>query len=777
MKKGFLLSNASRKKKTTKATTRKESTINSSSSPITSTTSGGITPHCHDDEDNEVVVVVGKDTMRQKGNDSIESTTNIRKKKSTRCSSLLLFEENSTTAADDGEDGSKRRRAKNDNNNRNESSSSSILNILAPPYQQQQQRQKNESLRSCESSTLLLAPLLNSHDDTNGTDQGIIGHDDRDKVAGHDNTSSFWIKECSTKWKKRQPYENEYDDNDNEAKQNSTPGSNLILLQQSPAMEMVGKLDRSAERMGKMTTSAIVLESLPTDLSKLMAQLKQQQQQQRQRKSKNNVVQVSQNVLVQEFFLRYKIVQQEQEKGENRDMDRDMDKGDKGREDIITRRHAIHFIWDTILEGLSLYVKDTNKIFGSSTREFLSNAAISSSSSSCCYFIKEESPPVFVIGHGLLETCPRISCLELLGICLDSIRGGTSNKEEDENTSKQEEGCWKRQKIQRLGAMLIIRYYILEMYTLLWKWMQTDHPKDCLEEQQQEDRVKLVGSIDVILLLLEHGPLLFASNLEDKDGMIRRSVLAVNVMDTYFWLLEYSSLMYQVSLSSETLLDGLVVQSIKELPKYLWYNLSVLEKMLETLKGWNAASYGKGCSGNDTTTAAVSSISCAEALLKDWTLVVGQVRETYDKRRFLDMANEEDACLESVETFTKELAGIHLQRNGRKTVGCYGGIAQTLCKQWALSNSDCLNQLQVALEAAKSCIFQQQQEEASFSRWEVTLGDDLTMIVRQLCGLLSRKKGLVGRMDSDIRTKAVESCLMLMRSKSGRCINLLESVL
>jgi hypothetical protein len=680
------------------------------------------------------------------------------KRKSTRCSSLLFLED--STEMDHYPNNNKCQ--EENSSSQGQGTTSSMLNIIVP--QQNKSNGSSSSISSSNCDKRLVLPLLNSHD----TDGGM----DNDRG---ENTA--WIKECSTKWKKTQPsmvnnneggnYNCTIMEGDTVKQQQQQQQESVTLVQETGRSNFVitetspfeGRHDSKKTTMTELINAEeqwdrnqnmdpVLEESLPSDLSKMIAKLKQGQ-----RKSRNNVVQISREGILQEFFLRYKIIKGHHGKDE---------KENKGGE--VMRRQVIHFIWDTILEGISIYAKDTKKIF--CQKCVICEGDDDDNDSSCSSLSAECVPPVVLIGYGLLETCPKVSCHEMLGMCFDTM-SRRNQKHDIAAQEENEDGSLKRRKVQRLGVMLIVRYYILEMYRLVLKWIQRGDT-NCLDK----DRGKILGSMDVVLLLLENARTFFQSTLEDKEGTIRRSVLAVNVMDTYFWILEYSSFIYRVALSSEKSFDELV-QSVKPLPNNLWNNVPVLEKLLHTLKRWNEESYSDGHSGKHVTTF-ISSASCVEALLNDLAFVLGKIREAYDKRRLLDMASEEDARLESVESLARELAGIHLQSNG-KGVHCYGGIAQTLCKQSAISIGDILNGLQVSFEAAKSCVFQEQEE--IFSKHEEASGENATMVIRHVCGLLSRKKDLVGKMDSDSRTKAVESCLTIMRSKSERCINLLETVL
>lgn len=779
MKKGFLLTASCDKKKARKQSTIRTTHSNSNPpSSITSSINNSEDDHKHigredlDLDEEQLVHHEGKKPLK-----NATTITTLGKKKLTRCSSLLLLEEDSIDMTNRGPKTSSHNRSATNQEDDKESPHSvplSLLNLIVPPNESRN-RYDNDAASNDTNSRIILPLSTFSNEQGNANDKE------------EDNNNTMWIKECFTtkKWKRQSVMMDEEEGNydvviqgeiehhpDGKSATSYERNNSSTIITESSSLHGRNTLEKTAsmeskqhdhrsKTNGNYNNEFVALEYLPSDLSKLIAKLKQRHAPQ----TKKHVTQVSKHVALQEFFVRYKI----------------MAKGQRGNigkggglvvpalkvedeDEEKTKRQAIRFVWDTILEGLSKFTKDMKKIC-------CQPCDLSCDQSNA---IHKCLPPVFLIGYGLLETCPKVSCDEMVGICFDSFTSKRNHNEYDDDDDDMrvfEDSSLKRRKVQRLGAMLIVRYYILEMYRRCLMWIQRGDDKGCLEE----DGAKVVGSIQVVLQLLEYASVIFQSTLEDKDGNIRRSVLAVNSMDTYFWILQYSSLIYQLSLYKQSFHD-LVGKVVEPLPNYLWKNVSILEKLLETLKRWNEATYSDGHKGKTIiTTTVVSSASCVEGLLKDWAFSLRHVRDSYDKRTLLDdMVNEQDARLESVEILARELAGIYLQSNG-KVLHCYGGIAQTLCKQSTTSDGDIFNGLQVALDAAKSCIFQEQEE--FFCAQKVGLGENATFVMKHVCGLLSRKKDVVGRMDGESRTRAVESCLTLLRSKSERCIELVQTVL
>jgi len=83
------------------------------------------------------------------------------------------------------------------------------------------------------------------------------------------------------------------------------------------------------------------------------------------------------------------------------------------------------------------------------------------------------------------------------------------------------------------------------------------------------------------------------------------------------------------------------------------------------------------------------------------------------------------------------------------------------------------------LEAARQYVFLDREETLVLDS-DGVLDESATMIVRQACTLLGQKKSFLQESDEASHKgsiKAVEICVMLLRSKSGRCIDLVSALL
>ena len=82
------------------------------------------------------------------------------------------------------------------------------------------------------------------------------------------------------------------------------------------------------------------------------------------------------------------------------------------------------------------------------------------------------------------------------------------------------------------------------------------------------------------------------------------------------------------------------------------------------------------------------------------------------------------------------------------------------------------------LEAARQYIFLNRKENVLDS--DDIVNESASVIMRQACTLLGQKKSFLNKKDKNSRAglaKAMEICLMLLRSKSKRCMDLASAAL
>lgn len=403
----------------------------------------------------------------------------------------------------------------------------------------------------------------------------------------------------------------------------------------------------------------------------------------------------------------------------------------------------IHFIWDSILEGIASFSKDKKMVLSVTATE------------SCMGL-----PPLLRIGCALLSFHPGASTRLLLGFCDDARNNGIVDDDR-----------LKRKKIQLLGAIVVIRCRVMELYSIVTDVMQGD------AASLGEDPI-FKTSVEFATYILERGVPLFLKGDSCKvDEMKKRSLMLVHAMNCSYLIFEFSSLLCQVSISSKA--SQLVRGIVEPLLLCIWSRVSLIREQVLIEKEWKVHHSGNTCTqAQDRAMMIIDHESCAAAILNDWIIVLAKVEEQYNKQRLVAMVNDHDAKLEAASILVWELAGIRLGRNAMGPIR-YGGIAQTLCKQSLTKSDDSIASFLSMLEAARQYVFLDREETLVLDS-DGVLDESATMIVRQACTLLGQKKSFLQESDEASHKgsiKAVEICVMLLRSKSGRCIDLVSALL
>jgi hypothetical protein len=404
----------------------------------------------------------------------------------------------------------------------------------------------------------------------------------------------------------------------------------------------------------------------------------------------------------------------------------------------------IHFIWDSILEGIASFAKDKKM-------------APSITATKSCMGL----PPLLRIGCALLSFHPGASTRLLLGFYDDARNNGIVDDDR-----------LKRKKIQLLGAIVVIRCRVMELYSIVTDMMQGDAVSLLWEDPIFKT------SVEFATYILERGVLLFLKGDSCKvDEMKKRSLMLVHAMNCSYLIFEFSSLLCQVSISSKA--SQLVRGIVEPLLLCIWSRVSLIREQVLIEKEWKVHHSGNTCTqAQDRAMMIIDHESCAAAILNDWIIVLAKVEEQYNKQRLVAMVNNHDAKLEAASILVWELAGIRLGRNAMGPIR-YGGIAQTLCKQSLTKSDDSIASFLSMLEAARQYVFLDREETLVLDS-DGVLDESATMIVRQACTLLGQKKSFLQESDEASHKgsiKAVEICVMLLRSKSGRCIDLVSALL
>ena len=475
------------------------------------------------------------------------------------------------------------------------------------------------------------------------------------------------------------------------------------------------------------TMASNIINTLPEDLSNLIAILKRAT-----KKKTNSQKQVIDDDALTAFLEKYARTSSDSQLRASTSGNIHPDVAD------ARLQSNIHFIWDSILENIATHATDKK-------------LALSGTEDKTCINL----PPLLRIGCSLLAFSPKEATRILFDFCHESRTAGGLN--EDHN---------KRGRIQFLGALVVIRCRAVELYSALAETIQTDRAA-------LEDDPTFRASVDFVQYILEHGiPLFLQRKCDSVDGARKRSLIAVNAMDTSYLIWEFSSFLCQVSISQQGS-DG-IRSKIESMQLCIWNRALLIREQILIEKEWKEQ---KSRSAEDRNISSIYNESCAIAALDDWVTVLSNIQGRYDKQRLVDMVNEHDARLDAADILTRELAGLRLERNGRAPV-CYGGIAHTLCKQSSIKTNDSISALLPILEAARQYIFLDREENVLDS--DDIVNESASVIMRQACTLLGQKKSFLNKKDKNSRAgsaKAMEICLMLLRSKSKRCMDLASAAL
>ena len=480
-------------------------------------------------------------------------------------------------------------------------------------------------------------------------------------------------------------------------------------------------------RQPQTTLASNIVNTLPEDLSNLIAILKRAT-----KKKTNSQKQIVDDDALTAFLEKYARTSSDSQLRTSTSGNIYPDMAD------VRVQSNIHFIWDSILENIATHATDKK-------------LALSGTEDKTCINL----PPLLRIGCSLLAFRSKEATHIIFDFCHDSRTAGGL----DEDQSK-------RRRIQFLGALVVIRCRAVELYSALAETIQTDRAA-------LEDDPTFRASIEFVQYILEYGISLFLRRKCDSvDGARKRSLIAVNAMDTSFLILEFSSFLCQVSISQQGS-DG-IRSKIESLQLCIWNRALLIREQVLIEKEWKEQ---KSRSAQDTHISSIYNESCAIAALDDWVTVLSNLQGRYDNQRLVDMVNEHDARLDAADILTRELAGLRLERNGRAPV-CYGGIAHTLCKHSSIRTNDSISALLPILEAARQYTFLDREENVLAS--DDIVNESASVIMRQACTLLGQKKSLLNKNDKNSRAgsaKAMEICLMLLRSKSKRCMDLVSAAL
>ena len=407
------------------------------------------------------------------------------------------------------------------------------------------------------------------------------------------------------------------------------------------------------------------------------------------------------------------------------------------------------FIWDSILEPIAALSK-SKKV--ARLRLQVTDESLGS------------IPPVLNIACALLNHYPKQSIPILLDICSRCIHG--LDKVVDENAMK-------RIRVQTLGIFIAIRCHICTSHKTLMDGIQN------VTDLGQNGTIK--NTNDLILTLLERGLPIFQQLVIDaRNTGTKKSILVVYAMDTSYCIIEYASLLHQVSLMKG--ISSSFISKLEPLASCIWHNFSLIADLVQSDKEWNLASSNE--QQEDLTRSAT--ILCFRAVLDDWMSTFAAIQNHYDELKLVQNVIEHDACVDAVIKLTEELAGIRLasesqqdKESKQSSLMSYGGIAQTLGKQSScVTDNEFLELFLPALDAAKDSIFRALEDSSGH---ESTCGDRSSAILRSVCTWLGQRRKIFQVKDNSairaITAQGVEVCISLLRSKSSRCLKFVDAIL
>lgn len=401
------------------------------------------------------------------------------------------------------------------------------------------------------------------------------------------------------------------------------------------------------------------------------------------------------------------------------------------------------FIWDSILEPIAVLSKSNKKV---------SRLSLQSSEE---YLI--DIPPVLVISGAILDQFPNQSASILLGICSRCVRN--KEKEAEVNAIK----------VQMLGIFIAIRIHLYRLHKILMKGVE--------DKTETVHTDTILNANDLIIALLQEGlPIFHQVVLCAINEGNKKTLLVVNALDTSYCILEYSSLLHQVSLMAG--ISASFLTNLGPLVSCIWRQFSLMQNIVQSDKHMNAVI---GCVKEDDLVRAAR-YGCSRTVFDCWITSFTLVENYYNKLRLRDHIIEEDASEEAVSKLTKHLAGISLseKKQDRSFTSQYGGIARTLGKQSSSVNDNEFMELFLpSLQMAKNSTFQAL--EASSGQEDYF--DDATSaaILVSVCAWLSQRRKVIQTKVKEsvyaVIAESMEICISLLRSRSSRCLKLTEAIL
>jgi hypothetical protein len=346
-------------------------------------------------------------------------------------------------------------------------------------------------------------------------------------------------------------------------------------------------------------------------------------------------------------------------------------------------------------------------------------------------------PPCLVLGLAIFDISDLEVCQCLVTFWRRTIESMDSEKLNDDYL--------KREKVKLIGSFICIKVKICS-------WHASKLQDLSMNVEQGNYRLSNL-EIDPVYVLLKSGipslsNLLNSCHIDDK-----RTILAVHALETAFVIIEDACLSYTICHDLTKSSMSLTIEDLLQVKTFLRFQEKWWLEDLETDKNLNRGH---------------SKRLCHKGILADWKLVVKAAEVHYNRSICDNNMDENTSHSDSVYRLSKMLSGVYLDRGTKENVPrSYGGIAQTMCKDIRIANSDSEHYLSFSLQLLSTYIHDFQET------------DDLeiieTAILRSICFWMIQKCNAVDW--NRIQSECLQTLIGTLKSKQKRSIDLTTAIM
>jgi hypothetical protein len=258
--------------------------------------------------------------------------------------------------------------------------------------------------------------------------------------------------------------------------------------------------------------------------------------------------------------------------------------------------------------------------------------------------------------------------------------------------------------------------------------------------------------IDSIFTLLKSGVPYLSKILESFHVDYKRTVLAVHALETAFFIIEDASLSYVMYHDFSNLSTSLTIEDFLQVRLFLKVQKQWWLGEIKTVE-----SYSRGHSKR----------LCQKGILNDWKLVI-KAAEVHFQRSMCENKMAQTVCnFDSIYLLSKSLSGLYLDRGLNETISrSYGGIAQTMCKDIMIKNSDSEGFISSSLKLTLAYIHDSPKPDG--------LDFAETAILRSVCFWIMQR---CNRSNQNIQSECFDMLIKTLKSKQKRSIDLTTSIM